>query len=146
MLLANMEAGKKLNTLGIYRIHEEPSYKEISKLVEEVNTIGIKISIQSTIKNTIKNIQNRSKNSIFKEEIDKLIIKAQTKAKYYIKDLGHFGLGFNKYAHFTSPIRRYSDLILHRILKSNKLPKDLDNICEYISKQERKINSMILDF
>ena len=60
--------------------------------------------------------------------------------------MGHFGLGFKSYSHFTSPIRRYSDLVLHRLLKTNKVPKDIEDICEDISQQERKIDQLVWDF
>ncbi|MFB1032252.1 MAG: RNB domain-containing ribonuclease, partial [Aliarcobacter cryaerophilus] len=69
-----------------------------------------------------------------------------TQAKYSSKNLGHFGLGFKSYSHFTSPIRRYSDLVLHRILKTKKLPKNIDDICTHISEQERKIDKLVWDF
>jgi ribonuclease R len=79
-------------------------------------------------------------------EIDELIIQAQTQAKYSSKNLGHFGLGFSSYSHFTSPIRRYSDLVLHRILKTKQTPKNIDEICEHISLNERKIDQLVWDF
>ena len=60
--------------------------------------------------------------------------------------MGHFGLGFTSYSHFTSPIRRYSDLVLHRILKTKQTPKNIEDICEYISLNERKIDQLVWDF
>jgi ribonuclease R len=78
-------------------------------------------------------------------EVDKLIIQSQQQARYGSKSLGHFGLGFKDYSHFTSPIRRYSDLVLHRILKSKKVPKDVDDICLDISDKEREIATLVWD-
>ncbi len=146
MLLANIEASKKVNTVGIYRIHEEPSLKSISRLVDDVNTLGVKVSIQSDVHNTITHIQTKAKSSMMSEEIDELIIQSQTQAKYSSKNLGHFGLGFSSYSHFTSPIRRYSDLVLHRILKSKQTPSNIDEICEHISLNERKVDQLVWDF
>ncbi len=146
MLFANIEASKKVNSVGIYRIHEEPPFKAISKLVDEVNALGIKVKLQNSVHDTITHIQSKAKNSILCEEIDDLIIHAQTQAKYSSKNLGHFGLGFKSYSHFTSPIRRYSDLVLHRILKTKQTPKNIDEICEHISMQERKIDQMVWDY
>ncbi len=146
MLLANIQASKKVNTLGIFRIHEEPSFKDISKLIDDVNLLGLKVKLKSDVHNTINHIQTKAKFSPLRDEVDELIIKAQTQAKYSSKNLGHFGLGFKSYSHFTSPIRRYSDLVLHRILKSKKTPENIDEICEYISNQERKINELVWDF
>jgi ribonuclease R len=128
MLLANIEASKKVNTVGIYRIHEEPPFKAISKLVDDVNILGVNVKLQSDVHDTITHIQEKAKISMMSAEIDELIIQAQTQAKYSSKNLGHFGLGFSSYSHFTSPIRRYSDLVLHRILKTKQTPKNIDEI------------------
>lgn len=146
MLLANIEASKKVNSVGIFRIHEEPPFKAISKLVDEVNALGVKVKLQNDVHTTITHIQEKANQTTLREEIDELIIHSQTQAKYSSKNLGHFGLGFASYSHFTSPIRRYSDLVLHRILKTKQTPKDIDVICEYISTQERKIDQMVWDY
>tara|TARA_B100001063_G_scaffold157444_1_gene146837 strand:- start:53 stop:1906 length:1854 start_codon:yes stop_codon:yes gene_type:complete len=146
MLLANIEASKKVNTVGIYRIHEEPSLKSISRLVDDVNILGVKVKVQSDVHETITHIQKKAKTSMMSEEIDELIIQSQTQAKYSSKNLGHFGLGFSSYSHFTSPIRRYSDLVLHRMLKSKQTPKNIDEICEHISLNERKVDQLVWDY
>lgn len=146
MLLANIEASKKIGNIGIFRIHEEPSFKAISTLVDEVNILGIKAKLQNSVYDTITKIQELAKKVALSSEVDELIIKALTQAKYSSKNLGHFGLGFKHYSHFTSPIRRYSDLVLHRILKSKKIPQNIDEICTHISNQERKIDELVWDF
>ena len=146
MLFANIEASKKVNNVGIYRIHEEPPFKAISKLVDDVNILGVNVKLQSDVHETITHIQNKARQSMLGAEIDELIIQAQTQAKYSSKNLGHFGLGFNSYSHFTSPIRRYSDLVLHRILKTKQTPKNIDEICEHISLNERKVDQLVWDF
>ena len=146
MLFANVEAANKVNNLAIYRIHEEPSFQAISKLVDDVNLLGIKAKMKENVHSTIIALQNQAKHNALRTEVDELIIKSQTQAMYSSKNLGHFGLGFKSYSHFTSPIRRYSDLVLHRILKTKKIPKDIDDICTHISKQERKIDNMVWDF
>ena len=146
MLLANIEASKKVGVLGIFRIHEEPDFKALSKLVDDVNVLGVKAKIKDNVHQTITHIQEEASKLLLRDEVDELIIQSLTQAKYSSKNLGHFGLGFKSYSHFTSPIRRYSDLVLHRILKSKKLPKDLDDICTHISDQERKIDKLVWDF
>lgn len=146
MLLANIEASKKVGTLGIFRVHEEPTFKSISRLIDEVNLIGVKANLQNDVHDTILHIQKEASKFFLETEVDELIIQAQEKAKYSSKNLGHFGLGFASYSHFTSPIRRYSDLVLHRILKTKQLPKELDSICEHISEKERKIDNLVWDF
>ncbi|OCL87581.1 Ribonuclease R [Aliarcobacter thereius] len=146
MLLANIEASKKVGNIGIFRIHEEPSFKSISRLIDDINLIGIKAEIKNDTHETILHLQKEASNYGLEAEVDELIIQAQEKAKYSSKNLGHFGLGFNSYSHFTSPIRRYSDLVLHRILKSKQVPKDIDETTLYISEQERKIDNLVWDF
>jgi len=146
MLLANIEASKKVNSVGIYRIHEEPAFKAISKLVDDVNILGVNVKLQNDVHDTITHIQKKAQYSGLEEEIDELIIQSQTQAKYSSKNLGHFGLGFTSYSHFTSPIRRYSDLVLHRILKTKQTPKNIDDICEHISLNERKVDQLVWDF
>ncbi|MDX4063425.1 RNB domain-containing ribonuclease [Aliarcobacter skirrowii] len=146
MLLANIEASKKVGNLGIFRIHEEPNFKALSKLVDDVNILGVKVKLQENVHKTITHIQEESSRALLRDEVDELIIQSLTQAKYSSKNLGHFGLGFKSYSHFTSPIRRYSDLVLHRILKTKKLPKNIDDICTHISEQERKIDKLVWDF
>ena len=146
MLMANIEASKKVGSLGIFRIHEEPSFKALSKLVDDVNILGVKAKLKDNVHETLTHIQEEANKLLLRDEVDELVIQSLTQAKYSSKNLGHFGLGFNSYSHFTSPIRRYSDLVLHRILKSKKLPKDLDDICTHISDQERKIDKLVWDF
>ncbi|MBL3520380.1 MULTISPECIES: RNB domain-containing ribonuclease [Arcobacteraceae] len=146
MLQANIEASRKVGNIGIFRIHEEPSFKNISKLVDDVNMLGVKAKLQDSVNSTILHIQEEAKKVLLSNEVDELIIQSLTQAKYSSKNLGHFGLGFSSYSHFTSPIRRYSDLVLHRILKSKQIPKDIDDICLHISNQERKIDQIVWDF
>lgn len=146
MLLANIEASKKVGALGIFRIHEEPNFKAISKLIDDVNILGVKAKLKNNVHETISHIQEESNKLFLRDEIDELVIQSLTQAKYSSRNLGHFGLGFSSYSHFTSPIRRYSDLVIHRILKSKKLPKNIDDICTHISEQERKIDKLVWDF
>lgn len=146
MLLANIEASKKVGILGIFRIHEEPSFKALSRLIDDVNILGVKAKIKDDVHETISHIQEEANKILLRDEVDELIIQSLSQAKYSSKNLGHFGLGFKSYSHFTSPIRRYSDLVLHRILKTKKLPENIDEICTHISEQERKIDKLVWDF
>ncbi len=145
MLLANIQAASKLNEVGIFRVHEEPNRKKIEELVKSLALLGIDVKLKKDIHSTIESIQKKALNTGLEEEVDKLIIQSQQQASYQTKQLGHFGLGFSSYSHFTSPIRRYSDLVLHRILKTKKIPKDIDDVCEYISTKEREIAKLVWD-
>lgn len=145
MLLANIEASKKVNTVGIYRVHDDPSFEAISKLVDTVNSLGIKVKMQENVHDTIVAIQEKAKHTVFVAEVDELIIQSQVQAYYSSTNQGHFGLGFKSYSHFTSPIRRYADLVLHRMLKTKQTPEDIDAICDHISNQQRKVDQLVWD-
>ena len=97
----------------------------------------------SSVHDTILKIQKLAYDSSIRADVDELIIQAQTQAKYSSKNLGHFGLGFLSYSHFTSPIRRYSDLVLHRMLKTKQVPANIDDICDYISNEERLVDVVV---
>ena len=117
MLLANKEAAKQFER-GIFRIHEPPSQSKLQILYQELAGIGMNIDVKTTIKETITNIQKQATEMGLESEVDTLIIRSQMQARYAPLNSGHFGLGFERYTHFTSPIRRYSDLIVHRLLKA----------------------------
>ena len=145
MLLANQESAKKLGNIGIFRVHDEPDMKKIDKLIEELISIGLSVKKKKDVHSTILAIQKEASRFFLEKEVDKLIIKAQQQARYSSHISNHFGLGFSHYSHFTSPIRRYADLTLHRILKGEKIPKDIDTVCENISNKEREIAKMVWD-
>jgi ribonuclease R len=154
MLLANKAAAKRINH-GIFRTHEQPSYEKIERLLEDLLLVGIDADFSSELPTLIRNIQKQADEIGIRADVDKLIIKSQKQACYTSENCGHFGLGFKRYTHFTSPIRRYSDLVLHRILKS-QLRKDdkllnyqlenIDTLCERLSELERESDKAAWDF
>jgi len=154
MLLANKEAASKFER-GIFRIHEPPSQAKIQKLYQELAGIGMAIDIKETIKETITDIQNQAKDMDLVSEVDTLIIRSQMQARYAPTNSGHFGLGFEAYTHFTSPIRRYSDLIVHRLLKAinnndtqegSYVLRNIESLCMVISEKEREASTIEVDF
>ncbi|TXE89421.1 VacB/RNase II family 3'-5' exoribonuclease [Campylobacter volucris] len=154
MLLAN-KAAAKLIEIGIFRNHLNPDYKKINQLLADLSSLGIDVSPKNNIIELFKNIQDLADELNMRSEIDKLLIKAQKKALYASENTGHFGLGFDKYTHFTSPIRRYSDLLLHRLLKAkinnnkkmfNYLLLNIESTCEELSILERKADKVSWDF
>ncbi len=154
MLLANKAAAKMFD-FGIFRVHEPPSYDDIANLLDQVAELGIFIHFKTDLHSLICEIQKKAEELNLREEVDKLIIRAQKQAKYSAKNIGHFGLGFDKYTHFTSPIRRYSDLTLHRLLKSiirndkqfkEHLLKNIEPLCEKISELERESDRVAYDY
>jgi len=131
MLLANKAAAKMID-IGIFRVHDKPSSQDIDELYSDLTSLGIHINVdEKNFKKVVKEIQKQSKELGIKRFVDKLIIRSQKQAKYeVVNSYGHFALGFDRYTHFTSPIRRYSDLTLHRILKA-AIRKDTKKL-EYI--------------
>lgn len=91
--------------------------ERMEALLNDLALIGINAKLSSDLPKMIQGIQAKADTLGLREEVDKLIIKAK-KAIYEPENKGHFGLGFDIYTHFTSPIRRYSDLTLHRLFKS----------------------------
>ncbi|AQW88283.1 ribonuclease R [Campylobacter pinnipediorum subsp. caledonicus] len=154
MLLANKAAAKKIKN-GIFRNHGKPDLRKIYNLLDELALLGLEFAYENDLVKLIKKIQAKSHSLPNYEEIDKLIIRAQKKAEYSSQNLGHFGLGFDRYTHFTSPIRRYSDLILHRLLKATikndeKLYRylllNIEDTCQNLSELEREADKVAYDF
>jgi ribonuclease R len=154
MLLANKEAASKYER-GIFRIHEPPNQAKIQVLYQELAGIGMSIDIKESIKETITDIQKQAKEMDLESEVDTLIIRSQMQAKYAPLNSGHFGLGFEAYTHFTSPIRRYSDLIVHRLLKAinnndteegSYVLRNIEALSMTISEKEREASTIEVEF
>ena len=154
MLLANKEAAKQFER-GIFRIHEPPSQAKIQTLYQELAGIGMNIDIKNSIKETITNIQKQATDMDLESEVDTLIIRSQMQARYAPLNSGHFGLGFEEYTHFTSPIRRYSDLIVHRLLKAianndteegSYVLRNIEALSMTISEKEREASTIEVEF
>ena len=165
MLLANIESAKlqtqKITAndenlkLGIYRVHSRPKPDGITELFTELKLLGIweKAIPFKDFHQAILSVQKAAKRANMESEVDKLIIKSMPQASYASHNIGHFGLGFEVYSHFTSPIRRYSDLLLHRILKAKiRLNEDsthkesLPALCEDLSQKEREAAKIEMEF
>jgi len=109
----------KEKTIGLYRTHESPNEKKSENLHKLTRFFGAyeEKTKGNVDHKTIQNLVNSQKYSLQKEVISMIILKSMEKAKYNTENIGHFGLASKCYTHFTSPIRRYCDLIIHRILK-----------------------------
>ena len=154
MLLANKCAAAQFER-GIFRIHEPPSQGKLQILYQELAGIGMAIDIKHSIKETITDIQRQAKEMGLESEVDTLIIRSQMQARYAPLNSGHFGLGFERYTHFTSPIRRYSDLIVHRLLKAinnndtvegSYVLRNIEALAMTISEKEREANTVENEF
>ncbi len=154
MLLANKEAAKRYDR-GVFRVHEEPSQAKLQTLYQELAAIGINVEIKESVKETIEDIQRQAREMGIQKDVDTLIIRSQMQARYSPVNLGHFGLGFERYTHFTSPIRRYADLTVHRQLKAiakgkkeeeSYVLRNIEALCVNISNLEREADSVEKEF
>lgn len=135
---------------SIYRVHEKPDSEKMEKAFDTLQRLNINVN-KRAIHNvkTLQQILEDSKDKDTEFIINMTLLRAMQKAKYDKNPIGHFGLAARYYTHFTSPIRRYPDLILHRIIKelvlaeNNSLnnyrfyEKNLEDISKHTSRQER---------
>ncbi|GGZ89544.1 ribonuclease R [Algibacter mikhailovii] len=124
MLLANRKVsefiGKKdPKKTFIYRVHDEPDESKLAALQNVVSKFGYKLnfkdrkSVSATLNNLLKDVNGKKEQNL----VDTLAIRTMSKAEYTTHNIGHYGLAFDYYSHFTSPIRRYPDVMAHRLLQ-----------------------------
>ena len=151
MLLANKTVAKHIGfptknaKTFVYRIHDKPDSDRISTLNNIVKKFGHSINndnadkLSQSINKLLKNVKGKGEQQM----VETLTIRSMAKAIYTTDNIGHFGLAFKHYSHFTSPIRRYPDLIVHRLLEQyinggSSVNKDtIEKICNHCSEMEK---------
>jgi ribonuclease R len=152
MILANVAAAEELVRLKqplLFRVHEEPSPLKLEALREVAEASGLVLAKGQVLKTShLNRLLSQAQGTEFDELINLTTLRSMTQAYYNAENFGHFGLALRNYAHFTSPIRRYSDLIVHRaLIAGHKWGKDglsawdienLDDTAKLISEAERR--------
>ena len=131
MLLANREVSKKVikrrkrKDEFIFRIHDEPPENDMERFVGVLRRLSLGENIPQRLKPAdFRDILAMVEASPYRDLIEKLALRTMSKAVYSVHNRGHFGLAFRTYTHFTSPIRRFSDVLVHRYLKKHILKDD----------------------
>ena len=152
MLLANRTVAENLGKIKInnkplpvpYRIHDNPDKEKLAPFIAFAKKFGHEFDISSpdaiasSFNQMLKDVHGKPEQHV----LEQLGIRTMAKAKYTIENVGHYGLGFEHYCHFTSPIRRYPDILVHRILEevlNNKIVPDkkMEEKCKHCSDKER---------
>lgn len=155
MLMANETVAYNMSIMNLpcsYRVHEKPDQEKLHSVFQMISNMGVELKAnKSDIKpKEIQDALEKISDSPYEPVINSMLLRSMMKAKYSEKCLGHYGLAMNYYCHFTSPIRRYPDLITHRMIKKlylhpSNLDKDINHfetilpeICVSNSLSERK--------
>jgi len=152
MICANEVVAEKFHWLSIpfvYRVHEEPDREKIEMLVASLRSLGISLKKGGASAKNLQALLGRVQNLPQGAAASKLVLRSLKQARYYPQPLGHFGLTTEFYSHFTSPIRRMPDLVIHRIISDHiagkvdggyidRLNDSLTDICRHCSTNERR--------
>jgi len=152
MIQANVAAAETLEARRaalIYRIHDQPSLAKLESLREFLSTMDLKLAKAGNLRpGQFNTILAKAANTENVHLVNEVVLRSQSQAEYSPENIGHFGLNLLRYAHFTSPIRRYADLVVHRaLIKALHLGDDglrdddedrLDRIAADISAAERR--------
>ena len=159
MIAANVEAARRLSKVrlpALYRVHDGPNAEKTEELALLLRTYGFKLPpVGKLTPQHLSQILRKVAGKPEAELIETMLLRSMSKALYQPKNTGHFGLALGAYAHFTSPIRRYPDLLVHRALKfagKQRLPKgyfyrlpEMEQLGERCSAAERRADEAVWD-
>ena len=154
MLLANKQVATFIGKVPggnnaksfVYRIHDKPNMEKLENFSQFVHKFGYSLSLSSSkkIQKSLNNLLTNVKGKKEQDLIENLALRAMAKAEYSTKNIGHYGLAFKFYTHFTSPIRRYPDMMVHRLLahylngEDSKSAQKYEAWCKHSSEMERR--------
>lgn len=158
MLLANTTVAKYFSKLeiknknlaGVYRVHDTPDEGKLEQLASIARKFGydFKFEDSNQIRSALNNLMEILKGKPAMNVLSSLAVRSMAKAEYTTKNIGHYGLAFEYYTHFTSPIRRYPDVLVHRLLIEKMMKQkpfytgeELEELCQQSSMMERKAQS-----
>ncbi len=152
MLLANRVVAEELekrDVPALYRVHEDPSEQKIEALQKALARLGYTLDIAHATPKDLQAILRAAAGKPESQLVNTLLLRSLKQARYASENLGHFGLAFDNYLHFTSPIRRYPDLVVHRVLRAmlqhrlsptlkERLRSDFPDLAQHASERERQ--------
>ena len=147
MIAANETVASHIDNMDlpfIYRVHDIPSSEKLDDFIKFISVLGYKVNANlrnitpKTLQDILHQLEDKPEHMVLASQL----LRSMRKAKYQMENIGHFGLGSDSYTHFTSPIRRYPDLIVHRLLRTYLFEHNLDK--DTIKKYESKLEGIAL--
>ncbi len=155
MLLANRLVAEELDKRDVpalFRVHEDPSVEKVQALQKALARLGYTLDLEKARPQDLQRILREAAGKPEAQIVNTLLLRSLKQARYSSENLGHFGLAFDNYLHFTSPIRRYPDLVVHRVMRAllqhrlsptlkERLKTDFPKLAEQSSDRERRAES-----